>query len=231
MIDKLKIIGKDILTFFIYYLLSAFCLSLIVNSNIKDHFLIELIALIIPTLYLIIKFKKEYLSSLKDFKKNYKKYLKKHLHIGLIGIILMNIFSLIITKFIGSTSSNELIMRSYLKDSNILYALIVSGILVPFGEETIFRLNFRNITENKLLFIFITGLFFALSHMLSTTSLIEFLFIIPYLTMGLILGYIFRDNNNIFNSILIHCLNNIATIIVYLIIGVIWKNLLLFCYY
>lgn len=221
MVNKTCLLLKDIISLLVYYFIYFISMEIINLFQIKDRFLFEIVTLIVPLLIICFKNYKELKTNLNDFIKNFKTYIKKYLIIGIIGIIIMNLLTIIINKTTNILVTNESSIRYYMKNSNIIFVIIASGILTPLFEETIFRLNFKNIIKSKYLFLLTTSILFSLMHILSIQNTIELLYLIPYITMGFTLGFIYYDSNNIFNSILIHCINNIGTIIIYILLGVI----------
>ena len=214
--SKLKLITKDILILIGFWLLGTFVVNLLIN--LKDYNLVNLIAYIVCFGFLLFFYRNNFKDFLKDFKKNYKQYLIKYIPIGVVGILFMNASASIISSFVGGLPTNENAVRNTIVGSNTIIVFLNTGIVVPICEETIFRLNFRNIFKNKILFSLFTGLLFGGIHLLSAGSLIELLYIIPYGIMGFILSYIYYDSNNLINSIIVHMINNIGTLILLLVV-------------
>ena len=68
-----------------------------------------------------------------------------------------------------------------------------------------------------MLFIIISSIIFSTLHLLSNTKLIELLYFIPYFILGLTFSITYIKTNNIFNSILLHIINNTLTVIIVLL--------------
>ena len=128
----------------------------------------------------------------------------------------MNISSSILYILVQKLPNNEEIVRSTL-DGTMFIILLNIGLVTPLCEEIIFRLNFKNLFKNKFIFSIVTGLIFALMHLVVSSSLIELIFIIPYFIMGFTLGYIYSDSNNLMNSILVHMINNVGTVLLLMV--------------
>ena len=94
----------------------------------------------------------------------------------------------------------------------------------PFYEEVLFRLNFKNLFKNKIVFSIFTGLIFGSMHLISAKSLIEIPFILSYSIAGFALGYVFYDTNNIFTSMFFHFFNNFLSLILTIIGEYLWKG-------
>ena len=99
-----------------------------------------------------------------------------------------------------------------------IYAIISASIIAPITEEMIFRLNFRNIFKNNILFIIVSGLVFGLMHFTNAKSTLELLYIIPYSIPGFIFAYTLTKSDNIFVPISLHLMHNTLMIIVNFII-------------
>ena len=219
MTKKLLLIGKDILVFVSFWYMSFIISSFLSYKGITDYNLISLIAYAIIFALLLILYSNNFKEYLKDFKTSYKQNLLKYLLIGILSIILMNIMSSFIASFVNKLPENESAVRQTLGGSNIIIAFLNIGFMVPLCEETIFRLNFKNLFKNKIIFSIFTGLLFGAAHLLSSNSLIDILYAIPYVFMGFMLSYIYADSNNLLYSIIVHMLNNIGTLLLLLMVG------------
>ena len=90
-------------------------------------------------------------------------------------------------------------------------------IFAPFQEELVFRLNFRNLFKNKIVFSIFTGVLFGSMHLLVAESLIELLYIVTYSIMGFVLGYMYFDSDNIYTSMCLHAFNNTFALVITII--------------
>ena len=220
MLEKFKKIVIDIALFVGFFIVSLIIISLLVINGIKDYHLANLITYFLVFFLFFLIYRKKFITYINDFKVNYKKYFPKYLWIGIMGILLMNMSSTLIGLLVGNLSVNESTVRSTFAGTNIVILLLNVGIMTPICEETVFRLIFKNIFNNKYVFAIITGILFALMHMLETTSLVEWLYLIPYFIMGYTLSYIYYDSDNLINSIIVHSFNNIVTVLLLLMVGV-----------
>lgn len=213
----LKIL-KDMIILISFFLLIQILVKIffpLLNKN-KDFF--SIIIYLLLCIYLFIIFRKELINYFKDFKKNYKYYLSKSFKIFIICLMFMYISNIIISYITGNIATNEALNREVVKN-NLLYSFIDMCLLAPFYEEILFRLNFKNLFKNKIIFSIVTGLFFGSMHLLVANSLIELLHIIPYSIMGFALSYIFYDTDNIFTSISYHFFNNFGSILLLILAG------------
>ena len=86
--------------------------------------------------------------------------------------------------------------------------LITAGIIGPINEELIFRKCFKNILKNKWFFILISGIVFGYLHVSGANSLNQFLYIIPYSSLGIAFATTYYKTNTVFSSIFVHMLHN-----------------------
>lgn len=119
-------------------------------------------------------------------------------------------------------SENQETINLYTTSAPILM-LLTSSITTPFVEEGIFRLGISKIIKNKHLFIIISGLVFGFLHIFPTDLNITYALIssIPYVTMGMVLAYIYKKEDNIYYPIILHGLNNFISMILFFCS---WKN-------
>lgn len=194
---------------------SIFTLFFTTDINSKEYIFYMLIAYILLTIYYIIIYKKD----LKEYIKTFKiKNIKTTIIYWIIGFILMMISNYIINYIIipNGLSNNEVGNRQLLFNNKLIYSLILC-IFIPFLEEISFRLEFKKNIKNKNLFLIISSLSFALLHILSTTKLIELLYIVPYLILGLTFSKIYIKTNNILYNIIAHMLHNTITVLIILL--------------
>lgn len=204
--------------YFIYQIIVGIFIN-IFNLNInewssfnKNLYLIatDLIYLI----FVIIIYRKELLNNLKDFKNNGIKYLTKFIPVYILGLILMSASNFILYEITNiEISNNEQIVRNYIKLFPI-YMTFSTCLYAPIVEEITFRKTFKNIINNKYIYILISGSIFGLIHITGdTVGINEFLLSIPYILMGIDLSYIYYKSNNIFTTISIHSMHNFILLI------------------
>ena len=80
----------------------------------------------------------------------------------------------------NNISNNEEANRILLFNHKITYSIILCFI-IPILEEISFRLEFKHNIKNKYIFLILSSTTFAILHILSTTSLIELIYIIDFL--------------------------------------------------
>lgn len=166
-----------------------------------------------------------------DFKSYFKKFrdnFETSFKYYFIGVLIMIVSNLLITLcFNSATAGNEEAVRNMISDAP-LYMLFSVSIYAPFTEEMLFRHAIKNcvVLEKKknkfikLLFAFISGFIFALLHILGqATGIIDYIFIVPYMSLGFAFGLLYYDTDNIFSSIMMHAFHNTVTIILYFMTG------------
>lgn len=168
------------------------------------------------------------IDNLKKYLKEFKKNFKLSFSYYIVGFIIMIISNNIITIFFSeATANNEQAVRSLI-DLYPLYMLFSVSIYAPFVEELIFRKSIKDIVlafgDNKItkyLYIIISGLIFSSLHVLDTTSsFLDYLYIIPYLALGISFAALYYKTDNIFTTITMHSLHNTIAILLYILVGV-----------
>ena len=167
---------------------------------------------------------------IKDFNEYFKKFMTnfelgfKYYFIGVILMMVSNLFiSFVITDAIAG---NEDAVRDMI-DVVPLYMLFSVSLYAPFVEELIFRHSIKDAVmcygNNKItkgLYIFLSGFIFALMHILgNATSLIDYIYLIPYMSLGIAFSSLYNKTDNIFSTIMMHCLHNTFTICLYFMVG------------
>lgn len=221
MINKTKEFIKSVSIFigffFVYSLIYTFFYNKLKTLSIYLIQIFDITVLIVLSIILFIIFKKELLEQIKNFKI---KHLKKYFIIYTTAYILLIIANYLIYNFANSLATNEAINQSLIKEFPLL-SFISMCILAPFYEEILVRLNFQKIFKHKWIFIISTGIFFGSLHLLAAQSANELIYIIPYSILGIALSYIYKDQENIYYSILFHSFNNIIQVILILFGGII----------
>lgn len=180
--------------------------------------------------YMIILFfiyKDTLIKDFKSFKKNLAKNIDTCFKYYFLGLIIMMISNVIISLFFtNATANNEDSVRELIK-LYPTYMLFSVSINAPFVEELIFRksikdavISYKNNIFTKYLYIFLSGFIFALLHVVSSTSAIDYLYIIPYLSLGIAFSSLYYRTDNIFSSMLMHFLHNTIAILLIFMAGV-----------
>lgn len=224
---KIKEIIKFILIFLLYLLYSDIIIIILTklgvnikvlpnNLKIAIMFLINLSLMIM----LFIFYSKSIKENFKDFKSNFKTYIKDNFKYYVIGLLVMIISNIIISFFVEGNSTNETLIREYISIMPI-YMIFSSCIYAPFAEEMVFRKSLRNCFNNKVLYILLSGLIFGSMHLLSASNLVELVFLIPYSSLGCVFAYMYYKTNNIFVPMTFHMVHNTIIVINYLLMLII----------
>lgn len=126
----------------------------------------------------------------------------------LIGLAVMALSNIIIGLFITQAQAGNEESVQELIHSSIL-SIITIGFLAPIIEELVFRKSFREVFQNRILFVLASGLIFGLLHVvLSLNSYWDLFYIIPYSSLGIAFGYMYQKTDNIYTSIIMHIFHN-----------------------
>ena len=181
--------------------------------------------------YIIIIFMIYYKDIINDFKKyisNFKKIISLAFKYYSIGLFFMIATNIIIGVFFSNASANNEIAVRRMIDIYPLYMIFSTSIYAPIVEEMIFRKSIKDMflvgKDNKIInysYILISGFVFALMHILgNTTSYLDYIYIIPYMAVGMSFAKVYYECDNIFSVITLHSLHNTVTILLYLVLGV-----------
>ena len=228
--DNVKNIFKLIISFVLFFNISLVITYIfkLVGINYSDFNYIDYACLntfieLIMFVVVILFYKKYLKKDLVLFKLNKKDYIKKIISYFLIFLVVkygVALFSSLLLVMLGSdlvTSENQETVVTLAKTLPFMM-MISTSLLAPFVEEGIFRLGIRKVINNKYLFILVSGLIFGFMHIFPTelplyVALIESL---NYVTMGLLLAYIYNETDNIYVVVIIHALNNLLSMLMIL---------------
>lgn len=158
---------------------------------------------------ILLVFNKTIMDDINDLKKNHETYFKKYFKYWLLALFVMMVSNGIIMSINGGIQSgNEEIIRE-LFDKNPLYIYITSVLIAPFVEELVFRKAIYYIIPKRIPFIIISGLIFGGLHVIgSATTLLDYLYLIPYCTPGFVFAYIMSKTENVLVSSSLHFMHN-----------------------
>ena len=228
--DNVKNIFKLIISFVLFFNLSlviAYIFKLVginySNFNYIDYACLNTFIELIMFVVVLLFYKKYLKKDLVLFKLNKKDYIKKIISYFLIFLIVkygVALFSSLLLVMLGSdlvTSENQETVVTLAKTLPFMM-MISTSLLAPCVEEGIFRLGIKKVINNKYLFILVSGLIFGFMHIFPTelplyVALIESL---NYVTMGLLLAYIYNETDNIYVVVIIHALNNLLSMLMIL---------------
>ncbi len=219
---KIKDIFKQFLIILLYIFMITGLQILFYNSITSSNQVIMnlsniLIYLIVLTVFLII-FRKNIIPDFDDFKKNGQKYLNDKVYLYLIGLVIMLVSNLIISKFIG-LPQNEEANRELLKSLPI-YSILSTVIFAPIIEEAMTRIILKDTFKHSIIYIFLSGFIFGLLHVIFSDNIWELFYIISYGSLGFAFAKMYYDTNNIWCSIFFHSMHNFISVML-LLIGVV----------
>lgn len=228
--DNVKNIFKLIISFVLFFNISlviAYIFKLVginySDFNYSDYACLNTFIELIMFVVVLLFYKKYLKKDLVLFKLNKKDYIKKIISYFLIFLVVkygVALFSSLLLVMLGSdlvTSENQESVVTLAKTLPFMM-MISTSLLAPFVEEGIFRLGIKKVINNKYLFILVSGLIFGFMHIFPTelplyVALIESL---NYVTMGLLLAYIYNETDNIYVVVIIHALNNLLSMLMIL---------------
>ncbi len=208
-IEFLKGIGTIILFLFLGSLGSILFGKYYYSDNIIYATLSQIATYLLMLIIIGLIYHKRLINDFKNFKKDNVNIALKNWLIGLGAMIIANI---IITNIVKDIPANETLNRELLTSypiSNIITMIFIG----PLIEEIVFRASFKNAFHKWYIFSFVTALIFGLAH-IAEFNLLEFLFVIPYGSLGFFLAKAFYETDNIYTSYLAHMLHNALSIII-----------------
>lgn len=128
---------------------------------------------------------------------------------GFFWIMVLNLATgVILNKIVHETSENQ----ALLNEMPLWFMIIFGTFIGPMVEEGVYRGILGKFIKNKVVFVIISALLFAAMHVVTFTSLpetpLQYLFLIQYGVMGVVLAVNYKRTNNIFSSYIVHMLMN-----------------------
>ena len=212
-------ICKGLLTFLIFYFSSYLQIIPVMLFNIdvnnystSDLALANTFVDLLLVIVLILLYFKELKKEFKTFKEKIKLNMDTAFKYWFIGLIIMCVSNIIIGLIANlNTSSNEEAVQSLVSSTPYLM-LFTAGILAPIAEELTFRKGVYKIFKNKWVYAFSSGLIFGLLHVIGSSNLLEYLYVIPYGSLGFFFALTYYDTKSIYPSIIMHAIHNSALI-------------------
>ncbi len=217
--------------FLLYIYISPSIFAMIFQSGLKstNFWILNISALAVylfTFLSVLVFVRKDILKQFKEFIKNPKKVLNKGFSYWGYGIVIMIISNLVVTSLLGNIAVNEQVTRETIMKTPF-YAIPTIVFFGPFLEELVFRFCFRKSFSKEVPYALFCGFIFGLLHVmtafdpLSFSNIIkhagEFLFIIPYGSLGFFFAKAYYETDNIFSSIIPHMLHNSFSVVLILI--------------
>ena len=159
-------------------------------------------------LCLLFLYQKELKKEWNIFKKNLADNMDiglKYWLLGLAGMMVSNITLSIL--FQNDGADNEQLVQQMITALPILM-VFSAGFIAPIVEEITFRKVFRDNIKKDILFILVSGIFFGFLHVFPADNLGQFLYIIPYSSLGISFAIMYQKTNTVFTSISMHMMHN-----------------------
>lgn len=212
-IKKYKALIKGILSLVLFFLSSTIQRLFVIILGIKEITNTNAVILnfcgsftiLLCLLYL-------YKDELKKEWKIFKNKLADNVDIGikywLFGLLGMMISNLVLaTVFQNDGAENEQLVQQMITALPFLM-VISAGFIAPMVEEITFRKVFRDNIKKDILFILVSGIFFGFLHVFPSDNLGQFLYIIPYSSLGISFAIMYQKTNTVFTSISMHMMHN-----------------------
>lgn len=212
-IKKYKNLMKGIISLVLFFLSSTIQRLFVIILGIKEitnanavilNFSSSFVILVCLTLLYRKELKKEWSIFKKKLADNMDVGLKYWL-LGLAGMMISNIVLSII--FQNDGADNEQLVQQMITALPILM-FFSAGFIAPIVEEITFRKVFRDNIKKDILFILVSGIFFGFLHVFLADNLGQFLYIIPYSSLGISFAMMYQKTNTVFTSISMHMMHN-----------------------
>ena len=165
-------------------------------------------------------YRKDIIKEWKKFKSNFWDNLNIGFYAWFIGLLFMFSSNIILTFLLkGGTSNNEQAVQSMIETLPIIM-LINASFLAPFVEEITFRKTLKDIFKNVYVLMFMSFLLFGGAHVINSNpaTIIDWLFIIPYGSLGAAFAYAYYKTDTVFTSMSLHMFHNFTLCILSIIL-------------
>ncbi len=213
---SVKNIVRGLLVFFLFWYSSYFQLIpiILLKLNIKNlsgsmQVMLSAFSSLIVCFILLLVYRK----SLKEDFRKFKDNLRENIDIGVkywvTGLAIMMISNLVLTiVFKSGGANNENAVQEMIKSLPWLM-VINAGIIAPFNEEIVFRKTLKDIFKNKWIFVILSFLLFGGAHVISSAeTLVDYLYIIPYGSLGAAFAMAYYETDTVFTSLSLHMAHN-----------------------
>lgn len=203
----------SLLLFFFSYLVQLVPIFLfdidVVNASDTTLYALQAFSNSFMAICIFLMYRKELISKFKEFIKNFWDMADISIKYWLIGLCAMAVSNILISTFSPVKIANNEAGVQDIITSVPFIALFLTTVLAPFTEEMIFRKAFRDVFPKKMEYILLSGIIFGALHVISSvTSLYDYLYIIPYSSLGIAFAALYYKTDNIFTSIFVHMLHN-----------------------
>lgn len=216
---KTKYLIRGIAVFFLFFY-SAYlqCIPVLLFNDFHNISPVKsvLLSTFSSTIVLFILFfiyRKDLIREFKIFKENFIENIDIGFRYWMLGLFIMMISNVIITYFLkGGGANNEVAVQKMI---NALPWLMVinAGFIAPFNEEMVFRKTLKDIFNKPIVLCILSFLLFGGAHVIGNAkTLTDYLYIIPYGSLGASFAYSYYKTNTIFTSMFMHIFHNTVLI-------------------
>ena len=216
---ELKYFIRLLIVFFLFFFSGylqyiPIMLFKIKNIDGANSVLLNSFSNIVLFIILVIMYRKDLVKEWKIFKEKSWRNIDIGIRCWLVGLFGMMVFNIILnTIFKANGATNEQAVQKMITAFPWLM-LVNGGIIGPFIEEITFRKAFKDVFKSKWLFIIFSGVVFGLMHVVSSfTSFSNFLYFIPYSSLGIAFCYAYYKTDSIYTSAFLHMFHNTSLIL------------------
>ena len=218
----IKNIGKSFALFLLFFYCWIFRLIPILLFNIdvenmsaQTNVLLGAFASICLAIILFFIYKNDIKEEWKKFRNRFWDNFDVGLSYWLKGLFAMVVFNFIISNvFKAGGANNEEAVQGMISALPWMM-LITSGVLAPWNEELVFRKSLKKIFRNKWFYAGVSGLLFGLAHVFSSATVwTDWLYILPYGSLGVAFAASYYDTDSVFTPIMFHMMHNIILVLV-----------------
>lgn len=210
-----------LLVYYVVYMTSivAIPVSIILKFLIINNLIAGITSIALLTIILIagvILINKTLVNDFKNLK-NFKNNLSHTICIYISALLFSSILQHIVNRYVIVTNANEAAVNVLENNMGFWLSFILIVILAPLVEEFIYRVAIFGLFDEKkqkqaiIASAFIFGIIHVSQGMVE--NFLNIFNIIPYITIGFALGYIYYKTKNIYYPIIVHVLNNLIGII------------------
>lgn len=178
-------------------------------GNTKVAVLFSMFSDLILLFILLLIYRKEIINEVKIFFKNWKDNIDTGFSCWITGLLIMFLSNMVLVNFFHSAgANNEEVVREMIHSFPLVMGLEACCV-APIIEELVFRKAIRDIFPKPAFFIPLSFFAFGLAHVAGmATSIVDWLYIIPYGALGGVFAYAYHKTDTFCTSCLFHALHN-----------------------
>lgn len=211
---SILLIFSYVFVMFLFPYISFYGLSAFFNISdpIKLQVYANFISYVLLVLITFLLFGKELLKELKQIQSG-----GKYVRAIIIGWIILWISSIVSNLIVMSITQSEdsSVNQQVIEQCMSIYPIlmgITTVLFAPLVEEVVFRYTImKRFLNQPLIGIFLSSFLFGIIHVISAG---DFIYAIPYVAMGIALGYTYYKNRNIWYSIGVHLFQNLFSTLI-----------------